>query len=157
MDDAKDLHMHADDAVIASTLRDIFPHPYTLDDAISFISYVHASEQEKVWSIRYNDEVIGVIGGQHFQDVYHPTFNLGYWIGRKYWGRGFCTQALGLALDQLWLYPEIKRIEACVFENNPASARVLEKCGFTHEVTRPNRVMKNGVLLSEHCYALLRS
>lgn len=50
-----------------------------------------------------------------------------YWIGREYWGRGIATQALSLLLDQIPVRPLYGRAA----RENPASVRVLEKCGFT--------------------------
>ena len=50
-----------------------------------------------------------------------------YWIGRQYWGRGIATQALSLLLGQVQERP----LYARVAKDNPASRRVLEKCGFS--------------------------
>jgi len=51
---------------------------------------------------------------------------VGYWLGREFWGRGIATRALGLFLDQVALRP----LYAHVAKHNVASRRVLEKCGF---------------------------
>jgi RimJ/RimL family protein N-acetyltransferase len=50
-----------------------------------------------------------------------------YWIGRDFWGRGVATRALSLLLDEIALRPMYARAA----RENPASIRVLEKCGFT--------------------------
>jgi RimJ/RimL family protein N-acetyltransferase len=55
------------------------------------------------------------------------TRNVGYWIGRRYWGKGIATTALAAFLDQVQARP----LYAHVAKHNPASLRVLEKCGFT--------------------------
>jgi putative acetyltransferase len=53
---------------------------------------------------------------------------VGYWIGREYWGKGIATRALSQFLDQFQERPLV----AHVAKHNPGSIRVLEKCGFTH-------------------------
>jgi RimJ/RimL family protein N-acetyltransferase len=57
--------------------------------------------------------------------------DIGYWIGRVYWGRGIATQALSKFLDHVTVRP----LSAHVAKHNLASRRVLEKCGFkiSHE------------------------
>ena len=54
---------------------------------------------------------------------------LGYWIGRPYWGQGYATEAVGLAIKMARQLGALK-LEAETFANNPASGRVLEKAGF---------------------------
>lgn len=51
---------------------------------------------------------------------------VGYWIGREFWGRGIATRALAEFLDQVMIRPMV----AHVAKHNVASRRVLEKCGF---------------------------
>lgn len=52
---------------------------------------------------------------------------VGYWIGKKFWGRGVATAGLGLFLSELTDRP----LYAHVLKTNIGSIRVLEKCGFT--------------------------
>ena len=52
---------------------------------------------------------------------------VGYWLGRDYYGKGIATRALALFLREFGLRP----LYAHVAKHNPASVRVLEKCGFT--------------------------
>jgi RimJ/RimL family protein N-acetyltransferase len=58
----------------------------------------------------------------------------GYWIGREWWGRGIATRALGAFLEVDTTRP----LHALVSIENPASMRVLEKCGFARLERRPN-------------------
>ena len=55
---------------------------------------------------------------------------VGYHIGKQFWGRGIMTRALNLRLAEEFADPEIVSIKSCVWSDNPASARVLEKVGF---------------------------
>lgn len=52
---------------------------------------------------------------------------VGYWLGREYWGKGIATRALSAFLD----YVEERPLYAYVVKHNVASIRVLEKCGFS--------------------------
>ena len=52
---------------------------------------------------------------------------VGYWIGKEYWGKGIATQALSEFLPLVWERP----LYAWVAKHNLASIRVLQKCGFT--------------------------
>jgi RimJ/RimL family protein N-acetyltransferase len=55
---------------------------------------------------------------------------IGYWVGRDYWGKGYASDAVALLIETI-RSPEIGRLVADVFPDNRASARVLEKNGFT--------------------------
>lgn len=58
---------------------------------------------------------------------------VGYWIGRKFWGMGIATRALGAFLSEVTTRP----LYAYVAAHNVASIRVLEKCGFTISNVKP--------------------
>jgi RimJ/RimL family protein N-acetyltransferase len=71
---------------------------------------------------------------------------VGYWIGREFWGRGIATRALELLLDELRVRP----LRARVSRANPASIRVLEKCGFV--ACGPERGTVRGLDVDEIVY-----
>ncbi|MBZ8131945.1 GNAT family N-acetyltransferase [Afifella sp. IM 167] len=63
---------------------------------------------------------------------------LGYFLGRRYWGKGYASEALGALVEAVFTRPGLsgdsgpaERIGAGVFTDNPASRRVLEKLGFS--------------------------
>jgi len=88
------------------------------------------------WSRILADETItnrtivfeGRVAGQvlSFTAPWSGLPEVSYWIGREYWGRGIATRALSLLLGQISLRPIYGRAA----RENPASIRVLEKCGF---------------------------
>lgn len=55
---------------------------------------------------------------------------IGYWIAKPYWNKGICTEALGLMIEHIRHLTDIKSLISGHFEDNPASGRVMEKCGF---------------------------
>jgi RimJ/RimL family protein N-acetyltransferase len=74
-------------------------------------------------TILYGDQVAGnIVSWEHDEER-----EVGYWLGREFWGKGIATQALSLFLEQITARP----LYAHVVKHNVASIRVLEKCGFT--------------------------
>ena len=73
-------------------------------------------------TILLEDQVVGYV----LSFVYFGVREVGYWIGKEYWGQGITTQALLKFLDQVPLRP----LRASVAKHNRGSLRVLEKCGF---------------------------
>ena len=61
--------------------------------------------------------------------------DVGYHIGKEFWGKGIMTRALSLRIAEEFENPEIEGIKSCVWHDNPASARVLEKVGFKRAFT----------------------
>jgi RimJ/RimL family protein N-acetyltransferase len=74
----------------------------------------------------------GVVAGNLMSWDQEGERELGYWIGREYWGRGIATAALALFLDKLTIRP----LHAYVAAHNAGSIRVLEKCGFQRVLTQ---------------------
>ena len=154
--DSAAITRHADNPAIAATLRDLFPSPYNENDARAFIHRVNGENPPAAYAIASPEEAIGVIGYIGGQDVYRYSAEVGYWLGEEYWGRGIMTEAVRIFSDHLFATYEFKRLFAGIFSSNPASARVLEKAGYTCEGTLRAHVTKNGELLDEHLYARLR-
>ena len=86
-------------------------------------------------AILLNKELIGSIG-THKIDKENESTEIGYWIGRKYWGQGITTKALKLFIKKINTKLKLKRIYGYAFTFNPASKRVMEKCGFKLEGIR---------------------
>ena len=121
----------ANDSDIARmTLR--MPHPYAVNDAEAFVLGVAGQDpaRAQTFVIEHEDQgPVGVIGLFEDGDV---APEVGYWIGRPFWGRGFATEALEGAL--VWASRKWRRkaLVAGHFADNPASGRVLEKAGFLY-------------------------
>jgi RimJ/RimL family protein N-acetyltransferase len=105
------------------------PHPYTLEDARTFVARVEVGDpaREVTWVVADGTGPVGVIG---FYSDRSFTAEVGYWLGRPAWGRGYASETLARALawaDNVW---RRRCLVACCYTDNPASARVLEKSGF---------------------------
>jgi ribosomal-protein-alanine N-acetyltransferase len=153
LDDAESLVKHANNRKVWIALRDIFPHPYTIEDANTFLKSVINSEPVTLFCVEANGAAVGGIGIRIGTDVHRRTAELGYWLGEEFWRRGIMTEAVAAFTDFCFENFQLRRIHAEPFANNPASARVLEKAGFTVEGRLKNNVLKDGELLDSLLYA----
>ncbi|MGN0281709.1 MAG: GNAT family N-acetyltransferase [Prevotella sp.] len=108
----------------------------------------HLSEEESLeiirtvfnnpttWAIVWNEtgEAIGAMGYGSSCDCSLPMREgeptVGYWVGKPYWGRGICTEALSLMIENIRKTTCLTSLISGHFTDNPASGRVMEKCGF---------------------------
>ena len=78
--------------------------------------------------------VIGAMGYGASCDCKLPTRDgepiVGYWVAKPYWNKGYCTEALQLMLDYIRNNTSLTSLLCGHFVDNPASGRVMEKCGF---------------------------
>ena len=137
-------------------MREIFPHPYEIHHAESFINRVTEQEAYIVLCIEYDHECIGLIGFFPQTDVYCKTGELGYWLAEPFWGKGIMPEAVKKFCEYVFKSFDIIRIYAGVFEWNKQSMKVLEKAGFKHEGISEKNVFKDGQIIDEHRYALIR-
>ena len=86
----------------------------------------------------------------------HNRAELGYWIGVPYWNHGYATEAASTVLRYAFETMDLHRVYAFHFTTNPASGRVLEKIGMTHEGTRRGHTLKWGEYLDNEAYGILR-
>ncbi len=144
---------YANNRNVWRNLRDLFPHPYHRHDALRFISDTAARDPESAFAIANSNEAIGVIGFHAQDDVLRRSAEVGYWLGEPFWGKGIATRALVVVCARIFEQPDIVRLTAPVFAWNPASARVLEKAGFTREGVLAERGVQRW---PDHGYAGLR-
>ncbi len=137
-------------------LNDTFPYPYTMEDAASWVKAQRDSDPSRNFAIANADEAIGAIGLRLMDDVYRRFTEVGYWLGEPFWGQGIATEALRALTEYAFTTFSVVRLEAFVKEWNPASARVLEKCGFALEGRLRKRVTKDGQTIDQSLYALVR-
>ncbi|HXP50563.1 MAG TPA: GNAT family protein [Bacteroidia bacterium] len=150
--DAENICLLANNKKISGNLRDVFPSPYSIEDAYR---HVKNSTKDPIqnFCISYQGKAVGSIGLFPQQDVYRYSAELGYWIGEPYWGKGLMVMAVNLIVPYGFEVLKMKRIYADVFSGNPNSMRVLEKCGFINEGTFKDSVFKDGKFLDSKRYA----
>ena len=154
--DEPSLVRYANNRNIWRNLRDRFPHPYTAADADAWITKAEAEAPVTSHAIVVDGETVGGVGVDLGTDVRRRSAEIGYWLGEPFWGRGIATEALGAMTEYAFAHFDICRLEAGVFEWNPASARVLEKNGYVLEGRARLGVVKDGRLGDRLLYALVR-
>lgn len=146
-------------AIYDRTLR--IPYPYTEADFDTWLGIVEQSTKQQGqpvnWAIRDADGcLIGGTGFDSLQIGKSHRAEIGYWLAKPFWGSGIMTsvvaKACEFALDEWGL----TKITAHVFANNPASARVLEKCGFELEGYLKRHYLKDRQFIDAKVYGLLK-
>jgi RimJ/RimL family protein N-acetyltransferase len=153
VEDAAPLAKHANNRKIWLGLRDLFPHPYTTDDANEFLRRELRTQPITNFSIDIDGLAVGGIGIRIGEDVYRHTAELGYWLSEDFWGHGITSEAVPAFSNYCFDNFPLHRIYAEPYANNPASARVLEKAGFVLEGRLKNNVFKDGQILDSLLYA----
>jgi RimJ/RimL family protein N-acetyltransferase len=124
--DAKTVAALANDRRIAENVARI-PHPYKVSDAESFIAGANKAGGEAAFVITLRD---GTVIGACSLVPQGETPELGYWLGVPYWGKRYATEALHAVIDYAFTDCAHESLQAGSRVTNPASRRVLEKCGF---------------------------
>ncbi len=138
LSDAGALNRQAGEKVVADMTANI-PHPYlpaSTEPAIFEARKGNALGQHLALAITRKDrplELIGMISARRGES---GATAFGYWLGKDHWGNGFATEAAQAMIDAVFTLTATDRLEAGARVINPASRRVLEKCGFRHEGSR---------------------
>ena len=159
--DVKAIARLANDRRIAEMTRRL-PHPYAVADATNFIKTIAAGERETVFLIEHERAPIGFVG-LDWADAETPE--LGYWFGTEFWGHGFATEAARAVIDYCFdEFDDVTRLLAGARVVNPASRRILEKCGFQWTGVELHRVEALGsstpvdrFRLDRHVWASLKA
>ena len=108
------------------------PYPYSVDHACAFVAMVQEADPDTDLPLLIEHELAGPVGmiGLHRRATPFPE--IGYWLGRDYWGQGIATEAGAGLLRWADEVRGWKAVASGHFSDNPASGRVLEKLGFLY-------------------------
>jgi RimJ/RimL family protein N-acetyltransferase len=110
-----------------SSMLAVVPHPYTLQDAESFVARsMSGGGDMRNFAIDDGSGLIGIVGFNNAET--RPE--LGYWLGRAHWGKGIMSEAARLALAWLFRSGKHAEVKSGAFADNPASLRIQENLGF---------------------------
>lgn len=158
IDDAPSVQQLAGAWEIAETTANI-PHPYTDGMAEQWIG-THQGAFDQGESVTFaivlksDAQLIGAIG-LGLRQVHHLA-ELGYWIGKPYWGQGYCTEAAKEVLRYAFEDLDLHRIQARHMTKNPASGRVMQKIGMKYEGTLRDSLFRWGRFEDVAMYSVLR-
>ena len=146
--DADALVRHANNRNVARTLRDAFPHPYTCDDARQWLESRAADDGPTLdFAIELDGEAVGSVGLKTRSDIRRLSLEVGYWLAEPLWGRGLVAEAVAAVVAYAFAtFHEIEVVQAHHIASNPASGRVLEKCGFRLDGRLRRAAVKDGVV-----------
>lgn len=136
-----------DPVIYRNTLT--IPSPYAEPDADKWLEIVRANREKygrlTNWAIRHREAgLIGGIGAMVKTGLDGHRDEIGYWLAEPFRGRGIMTEVVGKFTEHLFETRPLVRIEAHVYDYNPASARVLEKAGFQREGFCRKFALKDG-------------
>jgi len=142
--DAAVVQFLAGDKAIASTTLSI-PHPYGVGVAQKWIKSIKgdiAEGRSVVFAITENNNgnLLGTIGLVINKE--HDHAEMGYWIGKDYWGKGYCTEAAIAVLEYGFETLRLNRIFAQHFKGNDASGSVMRKIGMNYEGSSKGHIKK---------------
>lgn len=159
MKDAKDIFRYASDMEVA---RYVLWEPHRrLSETRMFVRDLRSrcrAGWPSSWVVVLRDTgiVIGTIGFVWYSSE-NNSAELGYSFSREHWNHGYATQALKAVTDSLFRSLPLNRLEAQHDVRNPASGRVMQKCGFVQEGILRGRILNKGEYVDTALYALLRS
>ena len=117
------------------------PHK-SVEESLDVIRTFFANNHTWAIILKENGTIVGC-AGYHCSDTSNMTINqdeaeVGYWIAADYWNQGLCTEALSLVIEHCKRNRNFSALYGEHFIDNPASGRVMEKCGFTDTDIRKN-------------------
>lgn len=146
-----------DPEIYANTLT--IPYPYTRDDAVAALERfrkTHVNDEGMVRFIVAKDsgELVGSVGFEFKDD--RQRAELGYAIGRAWWGKGFATEAAEGVVRHAFEVRGVPLVTAHAMLHNPASSRVLEKLGFEYAGVICGACRKEEQAIDAHGYTMTR-
>lgn len=133
------------------------PHK-NIEESLDVIQKIFSNDCTWAITLKDNGELIGCIGYYTYHtsniEIGINDAEVGYWIGKEFWNKGFCTEALMEIIDFCFNKKKFDILWADFFVDNPASGRVMEKCGFIdtgrinecshlfHSKDRPIKIMQ---------------
>ena len=158
-DDAGTLFKYASDPEVGP--RAGWPPHRSVEESLEVIRSFFSNDHTWAIELKGTGEVIGCVGYLPPSDsnlsIAEDQAEVGYWIARPYWGQGLCTEALQAVVDHCIKEKGFSALWGDYFPDNPASGRVMVKCGFEDTGTetlcpglevgadRPVRVLKLAV------------
>lgn len=145
--DAPAVQKLAGDEDVARMTRNI-PYPYLDGIAETWISslapvYEAGNGLTLAICLKESDELAGCLGLRINQADQHGE--IGYWVGKPFWGRGYCSEAAQAILDYGFRELELHRIFGYYLTKNPASGKVMAKIGMLYEGCQRGHILKWGV------------
>lgn len=159
MRDAKDIFAYSQDAEVARHV--LWSAQRSLSEARDYCRFMqrrYRADEPSSWGMidKASGALIGTIGYMAYSEE-NATVEVGYSLARWKWNQGLTTEALRRVIDYTFDAMDVNRIEAQHELDNPASGRVMEKCGLRREGVLRQRLYNKGRFVDVALYAILRA
>lgn len=136
------------------------PHK-SVEDSLEVIRTVFAAPEVYAVVLKDTGEPVGSCGimfsdGLHSADMRRGEAEIGYWIGKPYWGRGFIPEAVRVLLSRSFNDLALDAVWCGYYDGNAKSKRVCEKCGFRYHHTNSDIISPLGDRRTEHFYIMTK-
>jgi ribosomal-protein-alanine N-acetyltransferase len=155
LDDVEPLPEVANDPDVARYMNHRFPSPYTRTDAEAWIRPQLEQPDVRNWAIEVDGALAGGIGLTVGELEHAGNVAIGYWLSKRFWGRGIASDALRALTAHALATLRPRRMWANVMGANAASARVLEKAGYVREAVLARAIVdRSGTAYDELIFVL---
>ncbi|OAL54922.1 acyl-CoA N-acyltransferase [Pyrenochaeta sp. DS3sAY3a] len=161
LQDAQSMSTAGNDPLVSKYMTLTFPNPYDLKAANTWINMNLTAPINHfgICERSFPDIIIGGIGLKPGADVYAHTAEVGFWIGREYWGKGYTTEVLEAFTR--WSFEKwtkdgqrLRRLWGGVVSGNSGSMRVFQKTGYSVEGVMKAHCEKNGEVMDYHLFGM---
>jgi len=143
---------------IFSDVTSNIPYPYTGEHAKFWMKMSRESFENNIgytFAVRNKEgQILGAIG---LHDRDDDKAELGYWMGKPFWNKGYITEAATALIDFGFNELQINKIYATYFLDNPASGRIMEKIGMEKEALLKQHLKKDGKYIDVMMYSILKN
>lgn len=151
--DAESLYKYAQDSSIGPIAG--WPPHTSVEDSLNVIRTVFAAPETYAVVLKATGEPVGSIGimfgdGQHSAEMQENEAEIGYWIGKPYWGQGLIPEAVRCLLKRCFEELGFAAVWCGYYDGNTKSRRVMDKCGFRFHHTETGKMSPLGDVRTEH-------
>ena len=158
--DAASLYQYARDPAVGSIAG--WPPHVSVADSLQVIRTVFSMPETYAVVLKATEEAVGCVGmlfgdDSHIAGIPVGEAEVGYWIGKPYWGQGLIPEAVGRLLQRGFETLGLSTVWGGYYDGNERSRRVLEKCGFRFHHTEPAKASPLGDVRIEHFMRLTKT
>lgn len=152
------IHLNETSEFAENTLT--MPFPYSENDGRNWLKIIEKGFEEKnayIFGVRLknNLKLIGAVGLHLVAE--HNKAEIGYWLAKEFWNQGIISEAVEKVIHFGFKELQLNKIYASFYPHNPASGKIMQKCGMRKEGYLPQEILKNGRFLDLTRYSILKT
>ncbi len=157
--DAEALYKYACDSDVGPIAG--WPVHTSVENSLEIIRTVFADPETYAIVLKETDEPVGCCGvmfanSLHTADMKQQEAEIGYWIGKPYWGQGLVPEAVNVILARCFNELDLAAVWCGYYNGNVKSKRVCEKCGFIFHHTNRDVVSPLGDKRTEYFFKMTK-